>query len=664
MANVNQKKNRKEKKNNNSKNNQIENVGVAEKKQDGKKSTLKTDGNPKGNHDKTGETGKAVDTGKIDDTGKAVDTGKTGDTGKAGDAGKTGRPGKKKIWLIGGIAVAGVAALYCAISVFFMGHYFVGTVIGDIPCGGKSPKAVEKQIVERARDYTLQLHGREGTEAVLTASEIGLEFLLDDSLAQVAKEQVGYKWISFLWRQDQFDMPVKVKYEEALLDQKLEEMALFDRKNAKKPVNAYIGEYDKQTKSYPIVPQEDGTLIDREKGREAVIHAIEAMEENLDLDEADCYEEPRIPSDDEDLVKFDNRLNRFVSARVEYDWHGSEEVVDGDLIQQWLAIDRDHLKVTIVPDAVREYVDSLSKEHDTFGKERTFQTTEGEEIVLKPGFYGWKVNRGKETEKLIKLIRSGWQGSREPVYQYMAAATGEDDIGDSYVEINLTAQHLYLYVEGELVTESDFVSGNVSRGFDTPEGVYGLTYKTLDATLRGQGYATPVNYWMPFNGNVGMHDATWRREFGGKIYLHNGSHGCINLPREKAEKIYEYVEKGFPVICYKTKPDQYTGSHSTAPAQSTDEGTVDETGGAEGNGIGIPGQDGTGLPVIDPSQLPVAPGTEVLPPAPAEGGVQPAAPAPAGDGSQAPVPGDAGILPEGGVGAVTTGESGASEGNQ
>ena len=84
-----------------------------------------------------------------------------------------------------------------------------------------------------------------------------------------------------------------------------------------------------------------------------------------------------------------------------------------------------------------------------------------------------------------------------------------------------------------------------------------LKYKEKDTTLRGPKkedgsyeWESPVTYWMPFNGNVGMHDATWRRAFGGTIYLTSGSHGCINLPLHMAASIYEYVSTGFPVVCY------------------------------------------------------------------------------------------------------------------
>ena len=55
---------------------------------------------------------------------------------------------------------------------------------------------------------------------------------------------------------------------------------------------------------------------------------------------------------------------------------------------------------------------------------------------------------------------------------------------------------------------------------------------------------------MPYNGGVGMHDATWRNKFGGEIYKTSGSHGCINLPLSIAKELYEEVETGFPVVSY------------------------------------------------------------------------------------------------------------------
>ena len=164
--------------------------------------------------------------------------------------------------------------------------------------------------------------------------------------------------------------------------------------------------------------------------------------------------------------------------------------------------------------------------------------------------YGWKINQSEETEALKQILLSCESQEREPVYSQTAASHDANDYGNTYAEINLTAQHMFFYKEGKLVVESDFVSGNESRGWSTPAGVYPLTYKQRNATLKGENYATPVSYWMPFNGGIGMHDAYWRSSFGGRIYKTNGSHGCINLPPAVAKTIYENISAGMPVLCY------------------------------------------------------------------------------------------------------------------
>ena len=118
--------------------------------------------------------------------------------------------------------------------------------------------------------------------------------------------------------------------------------------------------------------------------------------------------------------------------------------------------------------------------------------------------------------------------------------------------------------------ESDFVSGNVARDFDTPTGAYGITYTQKDATLRGENYETPVSYWMPFAGNVGMHDAYWRSSFGGSIYKTAGSHGCINLPPSAAKVIFENVSKNYPVLVYELPGTESTAATDQASAAEVD----------------------------------------------------------------------------------------------
>ena len=200
---------------------------------------------------------------------------------------------------------------------------------------------------------------------------------------------------------------------------------------------------------------------------------------------------------------------------------------------------------------------------DTYGKDREFKTTKRGTITIPEGqgCYGWWIDQQKTCDLIVDLVEKGESAETEPVYyvnpdsayEYTCNKdwrTADKDYGNTYIEVDLTAQHLFLYKDGVLVTESDFVSGNVAKGHATPGGAFMLTYKTLNAVLRGPDYETPVTYWMPFNGDIGMHDLTSRKAFGGDIYKTRGSHGCINLPYAAAKKIYETIDKGYCVLVY------------------------------------------------------------------------------------------------------------------
>ena len=77
-----------------------------------------------------------------------------------------------------------------------------------------------------------------------------------------------------------------------------------------------------------------------------------------------------------------------------------------------------------------------------------------------------------------------------------------------------------------------------------------IYYMQRDRVLVGEDYRTPVKYWMAFHNHEGLHDANWRRSFGGDIYKYNGSHGCVNLPTSFAAELYDNVYVGLPVITY------------------------------------------------------------------------------------------------------------------
>ena len=142
---------------------------------------------------------------------------------------------------------------------------------------------------------------------------------------------------------------------------------------------------------------------------------------------------------------------------------------------------------------------------------------------------------------------------REPIYSSKAFSFENQT---SYVEIDTTRQNVWMYVNGDCIVDTPCVTGNYPNRH-TPSGIFFLTYKAENTYLKGTNddgskYSSHVNYWLPFNGGIGLHDATWRKKFGGTIYKGNGSHGCVNLPLSAAATIYENIDSTMPIIVYRS----------------------------------------------------------------------------------------------------------------
>ena len=231
------------------------------------------------------------------------------------------------------------------------------------------------------------------------------------------------------------------------------------------------------------------------------------------------------------------------------------EVLDGLTIATWVNGSQG-LTVSVDAAKVAAYVQGLRNKYDTPAGTQTWQSADGTAKSIKTN-YGWHIDQAKETEALIANIQSLQSVTREPVYASRAVQTEMPQWGKTFVEIDLSSQHVYFYQDGNCVWDSKCVTGTATDpDRATPTGVFALKYKQRDRVLRGRinpqtgkpSYESPVAYWMPFNGNIGLHDANWRSSFGGNIYLKNGSHGCINLPPKNAKTLYELITPGTVIV--------------------------------------------------------------------------------------------------------------------
>ena len=432
-------------------------------------------------------------------------------------------------------------------------RFVVGTIINGVPVSGMTTADAEAYIEGYFNGgYTLEIEDTEGVRVAITDTSIGYTVDVTGDLEAILKEENDGGRVSGPGVEHRYTVDAELKYDEAALRALLENMAFV--KNASPTSDAYITPYE-EGKAFSIVPEVQGTEIDMDKLMAAVKDALNSQTRLLKVENLDCYKTIQVTADNADLNQMCANLNRYKDINITYVFGDQQEILPGLEAVKWIdGVSGSTVQVN--QQKVAEYVKYLADKYDTYGKPHTFTSTSGRQVSVN-GDYGWQINQAEEAVALTRMVQNGTNQTREPAYSRTAASRTGNDFGTTYVEVDMGLQHIYMYENGTLIAEAPIVTGNVAKGWTTPEGLYTLYYKERDRVLRGPkradgtySYESPVSYWMPFNGGIGLHDASWRGKFGGEIYKNNGSHGCINIPPKTAAVIYEHVYKGIPILCF------------------------------------------------------------------------------------------------------------------
>ncbi len=443
------------------------------------------------------------------------------------------------------ILTATIVLIYLLISLYFMSHFFFNTVINGVDVSLKAHEVVDDIFISYVKDYRLQLIERNEEIEEITGQEIGMQYNRKNSIYKINKMQSSFKWLISLLKEQRYYVKDLFVYNKEDLEYRISELNCLN-KDIIEPRNVsfrYANGY------YEAIKEVYGNKIHKGRLYKVIKMSVLKGQTKLDLNKSLCYEDPKYTLNSDKTPQTKNLLNKYVSTKITYILRSEKEILDQNTINQWLSVDED-LEVVIDEKVVKHYVQGLSKKYDTAGAARKIRTSSNKTVEVKGGFYGWKMNCAAETQALLENIKRGEVLEKEPIYVQKALSRGENDIGNTYVEINITRQYLWFYKDGMLITQGPIVTGNPNKGNATKVGVYMLNYKQTGPTLRGANYEAEVTYWMPFNNNIGIHDASWRYSFGGNIYKRNGTHGCVNVPLYLAKKIFDNIEAGTPVICY------------------------------------------------------------------------------------------------------------------
>ena len=440
---------------------------------------------------------------------------------------------------------------YLTLAFYYRESFVLNTWINGVYCTGKSVEEVNSELLSLTEAPIIAVIDKDGKTYFLDLGKAGFSMDYRESLEECLEDQNPYLWVDNIAADASHRLTPAVAFDEGKLRKLWQETDLVKQaENREETLELCLTE-----KGYALY---DGLSdrLDIQKAYDMLLLAIRNGENQVVLTQEECYYDSSPTDEQKQLLELWKKIEAFQNSGIVYDMGDERVPVDaadaaGFLkTQEGLPMLDLSGELIVEKEKVEAFIKRLAEEYDTYGKERSFLSARGEWLTIEGGTYGTEIDQKAEVAYLMEGMLSGKKELHVPEYKRQGMHRGKDDIGDTYIEIDMTGQKMYYFEAGELLLETEVVTGNMSRGWGTPGGTYYVYNKQKNRILRGEGYASPVKYWMPVNGGIGIHDADWRKEFGGEIYKKSGSHGCINTPPEKMAELYDMVETGTPVVMY------------------------------------------------------------------------------------------------------------------
>lgn len=449
------------------------------------------------------------------------------------------------------------AGAFLALTLYYSKCFPVNTWINGIYCTGKSVEQINQELINGEEAFAITLAGEGGASGRIEAERADIRPDFTKALQGYLQQHTTAFWMENLQQSASVQLQTETfNWNEGKLEAAFRELPFVAEERAREPGVFIV--FD-EGEGYRLI---DGNRkrLDTEKAFAYLKECLARGETDINLVAGHCYEDVEDSPADTAQRELWRLLEAYTDSLLVYDMGAELIPFTPDIMGAFLkkedggylpALDENG-GLILNEKAVRKWVEELASAYDTYGKEREFQATRGDTVTVRYGTYGTQLDVEAEVRYLMGAIRVSRSETEihVPKYKRQGYARGLNDIGGTYIEVDMTDQHMYFYSGGELMLDTDVVTGDVAKGRETPEGVYFIYGKQKNRILRGGDYPTPVDYWLPVVGGVGIHDANWRKSFGGEIYKKNGSHGCINTPIEIVSKLYDMVEVGVPVVMF------------------------------------------------------------------------------------------------------------------
>ena len=447
-------------------------------------------------------------------------------------------------WFLLSVAVFAAMGVFC-IRLFYGNRFPTGSRVGGLYCGGMEVPDVAVMLRETAAKKDVVFTDENGEVfCSLPLTEVigNVDY---DALASDALEDGG-----------DGDHPLTFSADPAAVQPLVEEQLFGEDYVAEEPQDACITADEEGVRIKSAVP---GNLYRPEAFADALCAALESgislSDDAVYVTVADARTAPERTEDDPLLQTQLAAITKWTDKQVTLSFlPGLEYTLTAEDIFSVLNIEytEDGADVSLNEEALTEMLNALIDELGGDGVMAKYgRCAETREyLYLLSDDCGFPLDR----EKLIFEVRSallGNGGTVEGVYDYPAFLKKKYGwMGDlnNVLEVSIDNQYLWFYHDGQLLTECPVVTGDLATNSITRKGIFQIYGMVADTNLKGPTWDDHVDYWMPFDGDIGIHDSSWRDEYGGDIYKESGSHGCVNTPLESMGIIYDNSFYGMLVI--------------------------------------------------------------------------------------------------------------------
>lgn len=460
---------------------------------------------------------------------------------------------KITLYILASIATA-VGIMYLLMVAFYSQHFFKGTIINGYDVSTMTVNEANNLLVDNEEDPVFTIVNDELSETI-KGSELNLKVSFLSDLKAVASRQNPFLWYFSSYIPSEYTVNSLVVSDKGAISTELSKLDILNVSNNNK--NAVI-RIVMGKNGYEL---EDETVdsVDFNKLADKLSKVI--ADGNNKVDCTGCYIDKVYTEEQKHVLEEFDILDKAQNCTISFVDDDIKCTAGKPVVSKWIAVDDNNYpsldesgNIVLKDDLVSQYVSMMSKLFDSGSEEGiNWVKHDGSTIKVKPCYtYDvFQVDKEAQVDQIKQIIKSGEPVEIRPVY-LTEGDRSADSNPKTYVEVDMAEQKMYFYKDGVLTLESDCVTGLMTvKDRNTPACMAHIYFKQKDRTLRGEGYTSFVHYWMAFNKGVGLHDAPWRHgRFGGDIYKHDGSHGCVNLPSDIAAQLYDLVEKGTLVVTY------------------------------------------------------------------------------------------------------------------